>query len=564
MQRPHHLRIRHLSLLPVVLVALVGAWSIDASGTKSVNSAAKLTLEAYPWVYQRSPAQAVKTQTFDVLLVGDVQAGRGGQTSLPARLPAEFQAADLLVGNLEGVISSLPPPSVPAYEPYRLAADPAAAWELSRLGFDLLGLANNHALDLGAAGLQATTQNLARAGIRVVGAGASSQQAQQAVFYQLGNLRIAFLAVTAISPVELESASGGWVPAVWQPEIMQTVRQARQAADLVIVMLHWGFEYQAQVDPAQRSLAQSLFEAGADLVVGHHPHVTQSLEWFTRQGSTNPQLAAYSLGNFWFTQEAPGTDQGLVLRLVLDSQGIQGIQALPVNAGHSITLVSPAEAQSSLQRLLQPPPPTVIQCDRQACALSASTDTPPRQESGGIFWSGSIELTGEAPLELVRRDAGQIIVYEQGQESWRTPPEWDILDAALGDPEADGRNEIMLALLKPDESGELRSHPFIMGFRGGIYRNLWGGSAVGDPIQELELGNVDDDPDQELIILEERDSGLNAVTVWDWHGWGFSLRWRSAEAAYHNLRLALDPQGGPSWIVVDAPVPYSTDTFLQP
>ncbi len=541
-------------LLLLALAGFWGAWRLDAAASPPTRLAAWSALEAYPWIYQRRGLPDPASDTFNLILVGDVLAGRDGQTGTPLRLPPQFQAADLLVGNLEGAVAALTPTPDAAYAPYLLTAPPAAASQLASAGFDLLGLANNHALDLGASGLQATARNLERAGIGYVGAGADQRLALQPVFRQAGALRLAFLAVTALPPPAL-STSTGWVPAVWQPGVTEAVRQARQQADLVIVLVHWGYEYHSFTDPAQRGMAQALVSAGADLVVGSHPHVMQGIEVLTPANRLNPQLVAYSLGNFWFPQDAAGANQGLALRVTLDSQGIRGVQALAVIAGQGVSLDSPAETRAILQRLLPPAQPAVFQCSRQSCVPVEPTDQASRQPGAGIFWSGSIDLTGDAQAELVRRESGQIIVYEHGKETWRTPPEWRILDAALGDPDGDGRNDIVLAMLKPDASGVMRSHPFIMGYRGGIYRNLWGGSAVSDPILELELGNVDDDPAQELVVLEDRDSGLQAVTVWDWHGWGFSLRWRSPEAAYQNLRLAPDPQGGPAWIVVDyAPI----------
>ena len=94
-----------------------------------------------------------------------------------------------------------------------------------------------------------------------------------------------------------------------------------------------------------------------------------------------------------------------------------------------------------------------------------------------------------------------------------------------------------MAFWRADKTGVLRSHPFIVGYRGGTYHETWGGSGVSDPIQEVELGDVDGDGLQELVVLEQRSSGKQAVTVWDWHGWGFSLKWRSPEGNYQNLNL---------------------------
>jgi hypothetical protein len=113
-----------------------------------------------------------------------------------------------------------------------------------------------------------------------------------------------------------------------------------------------------------------------------------------------------------------------------------------------------------------------------------------------------------------------------------------VVDLALGDPNDDGRGELLLALWKPDAEGVPRSHPFVVGYREGAYRILWGGSAVADPIREVELGDVDGDGVQELIVLEEQGEGLDSVVaVWHWHGWGFSLAWRGPPGRYRDLAL---------------------------
>jgi hypothetical protein len=97
--------------------------------------------------------------------------------------------------------------------------------------------------------------------------------------------------------------------------------------------------------------------------------------------------------------------------------------------------------------------------------------------------------------------------------------------------------------LESSDSGKeqtLRSRPFVVGYRGGDYRTLWGGSAVTDPIHEVELGDVDGDGAEELIVLEGDDQRQRTVSVWRWHGWGFSLIWRSHPGQYWDLRLQED------------------------
>jgi hypothetical protein len=241
------------------------------------------------------------------------------------------------------------------------------------------------------------------------------------------------------------------------------------------------------------------------------------------------------------------------------------VQALPVWAGPRPRLMAPDEATALLARV-QPPrseqdelPPRRLgfACDGQTCHPINVPQTP----EAGAFRTGAIDLTGDGVAEQVRLEKQQVIVYHDGIETWRGLPEWRVVDLALGDPNDDGRSELVLALWKPDTAGVPRdsteplsrdfvelsrdaraerlveaSHPFIIGYREGAYRVLWGGSAVADPIREVELGDVDGDGVQELIVLEELGDDC-AVTVWRWHGWGFSLMWRSPPDRYRDLAL---------------------------
>lgn len=172
---------------------------------------------------------------------------------------------------------------------------------------------------------------------------------------------------------------------------------------------------------------------------------------------------------------------------------------------------------------------------------------------------GAIDLTGDGIPEQVRLAGRQVIVYRGGVEVWQSPSEWCVVDLALGDPNDDGRGELLLALWKSggvdvrDDSSELKvhSHPFVIGYRGGAYRILWGGSAVVEPIHEVEVADVDGDGVQELVVLEGHVDGLECtIGVWRWHGWGFSLLWRSPPGHYGGLVLIPREAGSPPVIGV--------------
>jgi hypothetical protein len=147
-------------------------------------------------------------------------------------------------------------------------------------------------------------------------------------------------------------------------------------------------------------------------------------------------------------------------------------------------------------------------------------------------------MTGDGRPEQVRREGEQIVIYSEGVEAWRGLPEWRVVDIALGDATDDGRLEAILALWKEDEAGVPRSHPFIIAHRGGRYTLLWGGSAVAFPIHELELGDVTGDGVNNLVVIEETADGQRrAISVWRWHGWGYTLLWRSPPGRYRDLVL---------------------------
>jgi hypothetical protein len=547
----HTIRPFLLLLLSLLLLGLI----ISQADVETEPPVAPPDLSVYPWLYLRDGIPPVPGAGATLLVVGDLMLGRGvlAEPEPFADVAGWLRLADLVVGNLEGVIVDLDTSSAPPG--YDLRMPPTAASQLGAAGFDLLGLANNHSLDLGAAGLEETVAHLTAAGLQVVGAGPDPEAALAPEIRVVNNKTIKIFNLNSIPSVagQGDPAAAGWAQAKWDPEkAVAAVAAARSQADAVIVFIHWGYEYQLYADPAQRRIAEALFDAGADLIVGHHPHVVQ--ETAVQSG----RFVAYSLGNFVFDQGAGETGQGLALRAVFDEQGLLGVQALPVWAGPRPRLMSPEAAEPLIARIRPAPERAGFACSRSAETKDSVRCQPapaPQEPQTGLFWSGSIDMTGDGRPELVRREAEQIVIYQDGEAIWRGLPEWHVVDLALGDATDDGRLEAILALWKADESGVLRSHPFIIGHRGGRYTLLWGGSAVALPIHELELGDVTGDGVNNLVVLEETADGQQrTISVWRWHGWGYTLLWRSPPGPYHDLVLLPVTDGQPA-IISAAVVP---------
>jgi poly-gamma-glutamate synthesis protein (capsule biosynthesis protein) len=507
-------------------------------------------LSSYPWIYLRADEPLdPEEDAIEVIAVGDVQPGRGIADEPFDGVQSWLRAADLTVGNLESVIVRDPQVQSGSLggrevQPM-LHASPSVVAGLRRAGFDVLGVANNHALDLGSEGLEETASHLRAAGIDVSGAGPVDEGALQPLIREVRGIRLAFLAFNGLSGPEPAVRGEGWLPAVWNQErATAAVAAAGDRADAVIVSIHWGYEYETRVDPAQRDAARALLEAGADLVIGHHPHVVQVFE------VEGKRAVGYSLGNFLFDQQQGETRRGLALRAFFDREGLRAVQALPVWAGPRPRLMNPEDASSLLERVGPPAHYLIFICEGDDCRPSRASACTVDQTASGVFWGGSVDLTGDGVPEHVRRVSEQVIIYQDGVEAWRSPSTWRVVDLALGDPNDDGRSELMLAIWKPGLDGlELldtvkrdtpRSRPFMVGYRRGRYRTLWGGSAVAEPIQELELGDVDGDGTEELIVLEGENREERTVSVWRWHGWGFSLIWRSGPGQYGSLTLGED------------------------
>jgi poly-gamma-glutamate synthesis protein (capsule biosynthesis protein) len=499
-------------------------------------------LTGYPWFYLRDGRSLTDTEmatAVTLLAVGDVMLGRGvAEVAEPLAAVAPWlSAADLTFGNLESVIvTSGTPRTAPAGapQPIILNAPVTAVAHLTTAGFDLLSLANNHSLDYGGEGVAETAVRLQQAGITPLGIGMDVEAAYAPVFQEVKGVRLAFLALNAVfqpgdGASSLDGAASNWVRADWQSErVVQAVTAARQQADAVIVSVHWGYEHEQRVDPWQETAVQTLLAAGADVIIGHHPHVAQPVIVDRQAG----KLAAYSLGNFVFDQ----TQEGLVLRVFVDGEGLRAVQVLPIGTGLHPRLMTPIEAESLLARVQPAVPRLAFACTLDTCnpveVLVATEDT-------GWFWSGAIDLTGDGVPEQVRRTGEQVTVYEGATAVWQSPPTWRVVDVALGDPNDDGRFELLLAIWQTDSEGYERSQPYIVGYRQGEYQLLWGGRPVNTPILAVELGDVDGDGAGELVVLEQQAEG-QSVAVWRWQGWSFSLMWRSESGRFQNLSLLPD------------------------
>jgi len=173
---------------------------------------------------------------------------------------------------------------------------------LRETGFDVVSTANNHTWDYGRAAMLQTVQNVRKLGINSVGAGANSAEAHRLVILRRNGLRIGFLAYLGLLPPLIPEAKTEPSLAIASVEaITREARAAKSQVDVLIVSLHAGEEGSQLITPRQRSFARAAVYGGADLVIGHHPHVVQKSEVY------RGKQIFYSLGNFVFSPAGRGT-----------------------------------------------------------------------------------------------------------------------------------------------------------------------------------------------------------------------------------------------------------------
>ena len=266
---------------------------------------------------------------YTIQAVGDIMMDRGVEAQLK-RLGVDYNFsfdliredllnADLVFANLEGSISDV---GIDTGKAYSFRFEPAVANALSDAGIDIVSLANNHMMDWGRESICETTKHLDSVGIKYVGAGCDSDQAERPMVLKLGNTNIAFLAYTEFYVGAHATQDRAGMSEYDMEKITQRITELQQNPDIdiILVSMHWGEEYKHRATGNQVDNGRQLIDAGADVVIGHHPHVDQEIERYG-QG-----WIIYSLGNFIFDQDwSTETMQGLLAEIQIQNKRVYDI-----------------------------------------------------------------------------------------------------------------------------------------------------------------------------------------------------------------------------------------------
>ena len=288
-------------------------------------------------------------RTLTILCGGDVMLGRGvramvrqeGAAHPFAPLTHVTRHADLFVANLECALSTTPRRYAGPPKAFYFIGDSSGADVLTHAGIDLVSLANNHALDADASGLDDTLRLLERASIGYAGAGMTAEEAERPTIVERSGARLGLL---SCCDHQADFAAGADRPGIWylsleEPDgrqpLLDRVEALANRVDHLIVALHWQPNWAPVVPSSYRRLARSLADAGVRVVWGHSPHHFQGVEWM---GSETVTL--YSAGDL-LTDYAvdPGyrNDRQLLFEVTVAPGRVTRVRALPLELGYAET-----------------------------------------------------------------------------------------------------------------------------------------------------------------------------------------------------------------------------------
>jgi poly-gamma-glutamate capsule biosynthesis protein CapA/YwtB (metallophosphatase superfamily) len=475
--------------LCAALIAAVIAVGAASCGTSDAPKSGHAPITAP--VVIREPATRSHSTTVRLIFGGDVMLGRGvaglaqaDPAEVFAGIKFELTSADLAVANLESPLTARP--HDPARGPNALEARPRSAQLLAAAGFAALGIANNHAGDAGPQTVTDTMRALAGAGLLTIGAGKTVARAYTPRIVRRNDVRIAFLSFDATS--EGPRAGPARPGVAWWNDgrVRAAVTRARSEADVVVVGLHGGSDYDPTTDPRLLQLGRLLAAWGADVVWGSGPHVVQPTEVIAGRDGRSAILAT-SLGNLVFDQHIPGTRQGELLEVLAGRSGVRAFRL-------GTTQQQPSNAVSFGSWL--PPRGDAAALGQDWWTLATTVrPTPIRQPAG------------------LRGFAGKVVA------------------AAIGDPEGNGARQLVVSFWRPYRQTDVNAlipRSELVDRRGltahiGLYRpsdrhQLWVAGTLLRPVRRLAAC------DGSLAVAYSTLDGTTVVGVgaWRWNGFGFS------------------------------------------
>lgn len=282
---------------------------------------------------------------FTASFVGDMMFGRNvedvidqrGADFLFEKVQPIFNQSDYVSGNFENPILLQDEKEYEKVDKnIHLYAPKESVQAIKNAGFSVINLANNHMMDYGAVALEETIDTFNKAKLPNVGAGSDVEEATNIEYSNINGIKVATVGFT--DALVKDFSAHKFTPGVARatPEnIVPTLQNAEKNADLVIVNVHWGIEYNKKPSKRQEKMAHAISEAGADVIVGHHPHVLSDIELYEKNESDEKTVIFYSLGNFIFDQGWTRTKDSAIAQYHISQEGKKSIEVIPLRIKES-------------------------------------------------------------------------------------------------------------------------------------------------------------------------------------------------------------------------------------
>jgi len=266
-----------------------------------------------------------------------------------AQIAPAISAADFAIGNLETTIAG--EDKQYSGTPPRFNTPDSLLTALSSAGFDMLTLANEHVFDSEWYGVQKTIENIKSAGMQVTGAFESLEDYYRPYMVDVQGLKVAIISYTYGTEgnedgISQEQLNYG-IKYLSESSLKRDIAQSKtDGADIVIVVAHWGKEYEGSPNADVRSMAQTALDAGADIIFGSHPHVVQKITYrdFKRSdGTTSKGAVIYSMGNFISSQTGDNQDSGIIVNIKIYKNNLtgevrlDGVEYIPIYVSKDIS-----------------------------------------------------------------------------------------------------------------------------------------------------------------------------------------------------------------------------------
>jgi poly-gamma-glutamate synthesis protein (capsule biosynthesis protein) len=313
-----------LALLAVFAVGAVSAQEISSSTARP-----EVTLSAVGDIRLNGP-------------VGDIIRAHGAQA--PVAAIKDLLSADIVFGNLE---TSVTKRGTKTPKTWNFRSPPQNLKALDEGGFTMVNLANNHVWDYGEVGFRDTLSAVKKAGFLYIGGGKNLAEVSKPNIVEINGIKVGFLGFTSTFPMEAWARKNK--PGVNYSDFDKfpaVIAAAKRECDVLVVSFHGGTELAEEPNQIQKDFMHLAVTAGADLILGHHPHVLQAVEVY----KDKPIL--YSLGNFLFVSPAPATRPTVIAKITLNAQGVSRIDFVPVDTNWGTPKpVSGEEAKAVFQAL---------------------------------------------------------------------------------------------------------------------------------------------------------------------------------------------------------------------